>query len=91
MLGDFADLPTTMERVVADGWTPVYGHISTRQELDDYEWAWTGVLASWALDHSHDPDSSQALAAATAHRDERLRVYRDAFGFLCLILRRTSD
>lgn len=33
MLGDFTDLATTMERVVADGWTPVHGHVSTRQEL----------------------------------------------------------
>ncbi|MEW2516364.1 class I SAM-dependent methyltransferase [Streptomyces sp. NPDC046870] len=90
MLGNLADLPTTMDRVIADGWTPVHGHISTRRELDDYEWAWTGALASWALDHPDDPDSSQALAAATTHRDEWLRVYRDAFGFLCLILRPTS-
>ncbi|MGW4595885.1 SAM-dependent methyltransferase [Streptomyces sp. NPDC004457] len=90
MLGDLADLPTTMDRVIADGWTPVHGHISTRRELDDYEWAWTGALASWALDHPDDPDGSEALAAATTHRDEWLRVYRDAFGFLCLILRPTS-
>jgi hypothetical protein len=32
-LGDLADLPTTMDRVVTDGWTPVHGHISTRQDL----------------------------------------------------------
>jgi SAM-dependent methyltransferase len=91
MLGNLTDLPTTVDRVIADGWTPVYGHISTRQELDDYEWAWAGSLASWALDHPADPDSSQALAAATTHRDEWLRVYRDALGFVCLILRPTSD
>jgi cyclopropane fatty-acyl-phospholipid synthase-like methyltransferase len=89
MLGDFADLPTTMDRVIADGWAPVHGHISTRQELDDYEWAWTGSLASWALDHPDTPDSSQALAAAATHREQWLRVYRDAFGFVCLILRPT--
>ncbi|MBT2368944.1 class I SAM-dependent methyltransferase [Streptomyces sp. ISL-10] len=91
MLGDLTDLPTTMDRVVAEGWTPAYGHISTRRELDAYEWAWTGSLASWALDHPDDPDSPKALAAATTHRDEWLRVYRDAFGFVCLILRPTSD
>ncbi|MBF6061974.1 class I SAM-dependent methyltransferase [Nocardia terpenica] len=91
MLGDRADLPTTVERVVADGWTPVYGHISTRRELDDYEWAWTGSLASWALDHPADPGSSQALTTATRHRHEWLRTYRDALGFLCLVLRRTPD
>ncbi len=91
MLGDFADLAGTVDRVVADGWTPVHGHISTRRELDDYEWSWTGALASWALDHPADPDALQALEAATTHRSEWLRAYRDCFGFLCLVLRRTSD
>lgn len=91
MLGDFTDLPTTLDRVVADGWTPVHGHVSTRRELDDYEWAWTGSLASWALDNPADPNSSQAFAAAATHRSEWLRVYRDTWGFLCLVLRRTSD
>jgi SAM-dependent methyltransferase len=76
MLGHFTDLATTMERVVADGWTPLHGHVSTRQELDDYEWAWAGSLARWALIHRADPDSSHALAAATTHRSEWLRVYR---------------
>ncbi|MER6622908.1 class I SAM-dependent methyltransferase [Streptomyces sp. NPDC000931] len=90
MLGDLGDLPATLDLVVADGWTPVHGHISSRQELDDYEWAWTGSLASWALDHPDDPDSAQALAAASAHRDEWLRVHRDVFGFVCLVLRPTS-
>jgi SAM-dependent methyltransferase len=91
MLGDFDDLATTMDAVIADGWTPVDGHVSTRTELDDYEWAWTGSLASWALDHPDDPDHDQALAAATTHRAEWLRVYRDTWGFVTLILRRTAD
>lgn len=89
MFGDLADLPTTMDRVIVDGWTPLHGHVSTRQELDDYEWAWTGSLAAWALDHPTDPDSSQALEAATTHRSEWLRVYRDTLGFVCLVLRQT--
>ncbi|MET7451551.1 class I SAM-dependent methyltransferase [Streptomyces sp. NPDC005574] len=89
MLGDLTDLPTTMDRVIADGWAPVHGHISTRRELDDYEWAWTGSLASWALDHPDDPDSSQALTTATTHRSEWLRAYRNSFGFISLILRPT--
>lgn len=90
MLGDLADLPTTVNQVTADGWVPVYGHISTRQELDDYEWAWTGSLVSWALDHPAHPDSSVALAAASTHRSEWLRVYRDNLGFVCLVLRRIA-
>ncbi|MEU1046746.1 class I SAM-dependent methyltransferase [Streptomyces sp. NPDC005897] len=90
LLGDLTDLPTTLERVVADGWTPVGGHISTRAELDDYEWSWTGALATWALDHPTDPDRAQALETATAHRDGWLRGYRDSLGFLCLVLRPTD-
>jgi SAM-dependent methyltransferase len=91
MLGDFTDLATTVDHVVADGWTPVYGHVSTRQELDNYEWTLWGTLASWALDHPADPDSSQALALATTRRAEWLRVYRDTWGFVCMVLRQTSD
>lgn len=91
MLGDFTDLATTLDRVVADGWTPVHGHVSTRRELDDYEWACWGSLASWALDHPADPDSSQVLETATARRTEWLRVYRDTWGFVSLVLRQTSD
>lgn len=87
MLGDFDDLATTVDRVVADGWAPVHGHVSTRQELDAYEWAWTGSLSAWALDHPDDPGSAEALAAATTHRTEWLRVYRDTFGFVCLVVR----
>lgn len=85
-LGDLDDLPTVVHRVTGAGWTPVYGHISTRQELDDYEWSWTGSLASWALDHAEDPDGAEALAAASTHRDAWLGAYRSAFGFVCLVL-----
>jgi len=48
----------------------------------------TGSLALWALDHSADPASSLALAAASTHRSEWLRAYRDNLGFVCLVLRR---
>ena len=87
MLGELTGLPAMMDSIAAAGWIPIYGHISTRRELDEYEWAWTGTLASWALDHPGHPDSSQVLAAATTHRDEWLHVYRDSFGFVCLVLR----
>ncbi|MGR8010849.1 SAM-dependent methyltransferase [Streptomyces hypolithicus] len=89
MLGEYDDLATTMDRVTADGWTPVFGHLSTRRELDDYEWHWTGDLAEWALDHPDDPLSGEALAVAAQHRSEWLRGYRSCFGFLTLVLRAT--
>ncbi|MEW9337158.1 MULTISPECIES: SAM-dependent methyltransferase [Streptomyces] len=91
MFGDLADLATTVDSVVADGWTPVHGHVSTRGERDAYEWACWGSLASWALDHQDDPAGAQALETATAARSDWLHGYRDSFGFVCLVLRRTSD
>ncbi|MFG3281893.1 SAM-dependent methyltransferase [Streptomyces sp. NPDC048111] len=91
MLGELSDLASTLDQVVGDGWTPVQAHISTREELDAYEWAWSGSLASWALDHRGGPDSAQALEVATAHRDEWLSTYRACFGFVCLILRQTDE
>jgi len=84
---DYADLRTTVDRVVADGWTPVYGHTSTQDELDDYEWSWAGSLADWALDHAGTPDGEAARQAADGHRQEWLAGYRDSFGFVTLLLR----
>jgi SAM-dependent methyltransferase len=91
MLGDFTDLADTVDRVVADGWIPVDGHVSTRRELDDYEWACWGSLAAWALDHPDDPDSAQVLETAHTRRTEWLRVYRETWGFVSLVLRRAGD
>ncbi|MBO8184410.1 SAM-dependent methyltransferase [Streptomyces spirodelae] len=90
-LGEYEDLAGTVEKVTAEGWTPVYAHLSTRHELDDYEWNWTGSLSRWALDHPEHPDSAEALRAAARHRDEWLHGYRESFGFVCMALRRTTD
>ncbi|MFI9331534.1 SAM-dependent methyltransferase [Kitasatospora sp. NPDC052868] len=87
---DFADLATTTDQVIADGWTPVYGYVSSPQEWDDYEFSWTGSLAAWALDHPEHPDAADARAAADRHRTEWLRGYRGTFGFVTLLLRRTD-
>ncbi|MFF5975278.1 SAM-dependent methyltransferase [Streptomyces sp. NPDC012769] len=87
--GDLDDLATTVDRVVADGWTPVHGHVSTRGELDAYEWACWGSLADWGLDHAADPAGAQVLETAGAQRSQWLHGYRDSFGFLCLVLRQT--
>ncbi|MET8298942.1 class I SAM-dependent methyltransferase [Streptomyces sp. NPDC005180] len=91
MGGETADLATTVDRVVAAGWTPVQGHVSTRRELDDYEWANWGTLASWALDHPDHPDSAQVRDFAATRRGEWLHGYRAAWSFATLVLRRTED
>ncbi|GAA0275280.1 class I SAM-dependent methyltransferase [Streptomyces polychromogenes] len=89
VLGDFPDLPTLVDQVVTAGWTPVQGHTSTRQELDDYEWSNWGTLADWALDHPTHPDSPQVLDWSTTRRTEWLRTYRTSWGFTTLTLRPT--
>jgi hypothetical protein len=85
----YADLPTTIASIVDNGWTPVYGHISTLEEWDEYEWCWTGSLAQWALDHPQHPDHEQALKTSAAHRSGWLNGYRGVLGFVVLLLRRT--
>ncbi|MFE5589991.1 SAM-dependent methyltransferase [Streptomyces sp. NPDC056549] len=91
IFGELTDLATMVDQVGADGWTPVHAHASTRAELDAYEWACWGSLAAWALDHPDDPGAAQALETANAARSEWLHGYRDSFGFVCLVLRRTSE
>lgn len=85
----FTDLGTMVAQVVADGWTPVHGHVSTLAEWDDYQWSWTGSLAAWALDHPDHPDREQVLTASAAHRDSWLNGYRGVLGFVTLLLRPT--
>lgn len=86
---DYDDLATTVDRVVADGWTPVYGHVSTVREWDAYEWSWTGSLAAWALDHPASPDAPAASRTASDHRSGWLHGYRGTLGFFSLVLRPT--
>ncbi|GAA2634385.1 MULTISPECIES: SAM-dependent methyltransferase [Streptomyces] len=89
IFGELHDLATTVDLIVADGWAPVHAHVSTRGELDAYEWSCLGSLASWALDHPDDPNAAEVLATAHARRAEWLKGYRDSFGFLSLVLRPT--
>lgn len=88
---EYDDLATTVDRVVADGWTPVYGHVSALQEWDDYELSWTGALSRWALDHPDHPDHDEVLDVAQKHRDGWLHGYRGTLGFATLLLRRTDQ
>ena len=87
------DLPDLRGLVAAAqdcGFEPGYGHVSTAEEWDDYEWSWTGSLAEWALhDAPGDQAREQALEAARAHRDAWLRGYRHQLGFVTLVLNDT--
>ncbi|MGK4584506.1 SAM-dependent methyltransferase [Kitasatospora sp. HPMI-4] len=87
---DHDDLAGTVDRVAAAGWTPVYGHVSSLSEWDDYEFCWTGSLAAWALDHPEDPDGAEAAAVAAEHRAGWLGGYRGTLGFVTLAVRRTA-
>jgi SAM-dependent methyltransferase len=88
---EYTDLATTVERVSAAGWTLVYGHVSTLEEWDAYEWSWTGSLSRWALDHPEHPDAAEALGIARTHRDEWMRGYRGTLGFVTLQVRATAS
>lgn len=84
---DFPDLAGLVDIAREQGFEPGYGHVSTLQEWDDYEWSWTGSLTTWALQPARDPSSrEQALEAARSHRDAWLRGYRHQLGFATLVL-----
>ncbi|HEX6499888.1 MAG TPA: class I SAM-dependent methyltransferase [Micromonosporaceae bacterium] len=84
---DLRDLAGTVAELGATGCVPVYGHVSDADEWDEYEWSWSGTLASWALDNPTDPDASDALAAATTHLEGWLGGYRGVLGFVTVLLR----
>ncbi len=84
---DFPDLAGLVARAAARGFEPGYGHVSTLEEWDDYEWAWTGALAEWALREAPTPDDrDEALAVARRHREAWLTGYRGQLGFATVVL-----
>jgi cyclopropane fatty-acyl-phospholipid synthase-like methyltransferase len=87
---DFPDLPGLVDTVRAHGFEPGYGHTSTVQEWDDYEWSWTGSLTEWALHEAPTGEArEQAMATAVEHRNAWLRGYRHQLGFATLVLHDT--
>lgn len=79
----------TFEETDAAGYEGGYGHVSSPDECDDYEWSWTGALTEWALTEAGPQDRGSALAMAGTHREEWLAGYRGQLGFLTLVLRDT--
>ena len=84
--GELPDLRGLIEAARAAGYEPGYGHVSSAEEWDDYEWSWTGSLTEWALTEAGDADRASALAMAGTHREEWLAGYRGQLGFLTLVL-----
>ncbi len=89
---DYPDLAGLVSRVRRHGFEVAHGHVSTQEEWDDYEWAWTGSLVRWALAQplgsAHRED---ALRAARGHRDAWLGGYREQLGFATLVLMDLGD
>jgi SAM-dependent methyltransferase len=82
--GDFPELGALVADVQRFGYEPGYAHVSTAAEWDDYEWSWTGSLASWALTEAADREGP--LEAARTHRRQWLEGYRGQLGFVTLVL-----
>lgn len=81
------DLLGLIDITCEKGFEPGYGHVSTIQEWDEYEWSWTGSLTAWAMRHAqNDAERDQALGAAREHRDAWLSGYRGQLGFATLVL-----
>ena len=84
---DFPDLAGMVAQVRRHGFDVVDGHVSTVEEWDDYEWAWTGGLVRWAAEQSPGTaDRATALHAAREHRQAWLAGYRGYLGFAMLVL-----
>jgi SAM-dependent methyltransferase len=87
--GELPDLSGLVEAARSAGYEPGYGHVSSAEEWDDYEWSWTGSLTAWALTEASDDDRDRALAVAGTHREEWLTGYRGQLGFLTVVLHDT--
>lgn len=83
---EFPDLAGLVSRARNHGFEVMDGHVSTLEEWDDYEWAWTGTLVRWAVQQPIGPDRTSALEAARGHRDAWLSGWRRYLGFATVVL-----
>lgn len=84
--GELPGIAALAEHVEEAGFEPGYGHLSTAEEWDHYEWCWTGALTEWALTEAGDEDRGPALELAREHRSQFLDGYRGELGFATLVL-----
>lgn len=88
---DFPDLAGLVSRAREHSFEVIDGHVSTLEEWDDYEWAWTGTLLRWALQQPNGRDRTAVMEAARGHRDAWLSGYRRYLGFATLALVDLAD
>lgn len=84
---ELTDLPSLVAVVGEAGFEPGWGHVSSTEEWDDYEWSWTGALAAWSLTEGVGAEAAEALELARSHRRAWLGGYRNRLGFLTVVLR----
>ncbi len=84
---ELPDIAGVTAEALRQGFEPGYGHISTPDEWDHYEWSWTGALAAWAIDEAPPGDRAEALEVARTHREQWLTGYRGRLGFVTVVLR----
>ena len=87
---ELTDLPALVTTMGVAGFEPGWGHVSSAEEWDDYEWSWTGALAAWALTEGVGAAAAEALELARSHRRAWLGGYRNRLGFLTVVLRETG-
>ena len=84
---EFPDLAGLVDRACQHGFEVLDGHVSTLEEWDDYEWAWTGALVRWGTQQPKGAEErATALQAARRHREAWLHGYRRYLGFATLVL-----
>jgi ubiquinone/menaquinone biosynthesis C-methylase UbiE len=83
---ELEELPGVVAAVQRAGFEPGYGHVSSAEEWDEYEWCWTGALTQWALTEASAEDRPEALEQARAHRRDWLGGYRGRLGFVTMVL-----
>lgn len=84
---DFPDVAGFVAAAREQEFEPSYGHVSTLDEWDEYEWSWTGSLTQWALAEAPtSAERQEALRVAGEHRTAWLDGYRGVLGFATVVL-----
>lgn len=88
---EFADLASTIALARDAGFFPIYAHVSSQPEWDDYEFSWAGSLFKYVNEFLEHPERAEIQEAAEKHLDGYLRGYRGVLGFVTLVLAKTPE